>query len=114
MVQSARPLATSHSSLPSNGRIGTRCRRTVSGERKEDILQVSCGFARLRPELRERAHAADAAVGEQHEAVTDARCVAQLVNSEYERSPGARELAQHVHDVARLPKVETVEWLVHQ
>src|SRR5262249_41101988 len=109
MVHSARPLATSHSSLPSNGRIGARSTRAVSGERKEDVLQIGCGFFCLRPELRERAHAADATFGEQHKAVANARGVAQLVNRENERSPGARDLAQHVHDVAGLPQVEAVE-----
>src|SRR5437867_2482444 len=57
MVQSARPLATSRSSLPSSGRIGARWTRAVSGERKEDILQVGCGCPCLRAQLRERADA---------------------------------------------------------
>src|SRR5437867_1617091 len=98
MVHSARPLATSHSSLPSRGHTGARWRRAVSGERKEDFLQIGCGFPRLRLELRERAHAADATFCEQHEAVADACGVAQLVNGENERSPLARDLAQHAHD----------------
>src|SRR5262245_37704698 len=99
MVQSAWPLATSHSSLPSSGRIGARWRSAVSGERKEDVLQIGCSFPSLRLELRERAHAAHATFGKQHEAVADACGVAQLVNRQNERSPLAREFPQHVHDV---------------
>src|SRR2546430_15453380 len=109
MIQSARPLAISHSSLASNGWIGAPRTTAFSGERKEDVLQGGCGFPGLRAQLREGPDTADATFGEQHEAVADAGGITQLVNGEHERSPIARDVAQDIHDVACLPKVEAVE-----
>src|SRR2546428_8596005 len=114
MVHSARPLATSHSSLASNGWNGARGTTAGSGERKEHLLQPGGGLAGLRAQLRQRADATDAPFRQQHEAVADARGVAQLMNGENERAPIARNVAQYVYDLARLPQVEAVERLVHQ
>src|SRR6516225_5642885 len=78
----ARPLATSHSSLASNGWNGARRTTAGSGERKEHLLQPGGGLAGLRAQLRQRADAADASFRQQHEAVANARGIAQLVNGE--------------------------------
>src|ERR1700745_2597533 len=108
MVQSARPLATSHSSLASNGWNGARGTTAGSGERKEHLLQPGGGLAGLRAQLRQRPDAKDASFRQQHEAVADARGIVQLVNGENERAPIARNVAEHVHDLARLPQVEAI------
>src|SRR5262245_27213807 len=113
MIQSARPLAISDSSLASSGWIGARRTTAFSGERKENVLQGGCGFPGLHSQLCEASDAADATVGEQNKSVADACGIAQLMNGEHERSPIARDIAQHVHDVACLPQVEAVEGLVH-
>src|SRR5437660_7292621 len=102
MVHSARPLATSRNSLASNGWNGARRTTALSGERKEHVLQSGRGLSGLRAQLRKRPETADAPFVEQHEAVADARGIAQLVNSENERAPIARNFAQHGHDLARL------------
>src|SRR2546430_17141931 len=98
MVHSARPLATSRISLASNGWNGARRTTAGSGERKEHLLQSGGGLSGLRAQLRERPHAADASFRQQHEAVADARGIAQLANGEAERGPIARQVSQHVHD----------------
>src|SRR5215831_10378663 len=104
MVHSARPLTTSRISLASKGWNGARRTTAGSGERKEHLLQSGRGLAGLRAQLRERAGAADAPFRQQHEAVADARGIAQLVNGENERAPVARNVAQHAHDLACLPQ----------
>src|SRR6476469_423640 len=104
MVQSARPLTMSRSSLASNGRNGARWTTTASGERKEDVLQSARGQPGLRAQVRERPDATDPAVREQHEAVTDPLGVAQLMNGQHERAAPARNVANHGHDLARLPE----------
>src|SRR5262245_10772003 len=114
MIQSARPPASSRSSLASRGRSGA-CRTTAaSGERKKDLLQSGLRQSRARAQLGERAGAVDAAVDEQHEAVADALGVEQLVNGQNQRASVARDLAQHAHDLPRLAQVEAVERLVHE
>src|SRR5215813_9147169 len=114
MIHSARTLATSRSSLASKEWNGARRTTAGSGERKEHLLQSGRGLAGLRAQLSERAGAADASFRQQHEAVADARGIAQLVDGENERAPIARDIAQYAHDLARLPQVEAVERLVHQ
>src|SRR3954453_10422117 len=114
MVQSARPLTMSRSSLASNGRNGARWTTTASGERKEDVLQSARGHAGLRAQVRERPGATDPAVREQHEAITDPLGVDQLMNCQNKRAPIARDRADHAHELARLAEVEAVERLVHQ
>src|SRR5437667_1349591 len=109
MVQSARPLRTSRSSLPSNGWIGARRIVTASGERKEHLLQSCRALAAAHAKLVERADPAHPAVREQHEAVADALGVAQLMHRENEGAPAAGHVAQHGHDLARLPQIEAVE-----
>src|SRR3954451_20647250 len=114
MVQSARPLTMARSSLASNGRKGARWITTASGERKEDLLQSARGHPGLRAQVRERPCPSNPAVREQHEAVTDPLGVDQLMNGQNKGAPAARDLADHAHDLARLPEVEAVERLVHQ
>src|SRR5262249_11821230 len=106
MVHSARPLATSRISLASKGWNGARRTTAGSGERKEHLLQPGRGLPGLSAQLSERAGAADASFRQQHEAVADARGIAQLVDGEDERTPIARNVAHHVHDLARLPQVD--------
>src|SRR6516162_8549684 len=108
MVQSARPLKTSRSSLASKGRSGTPWNAAVSGERKEHILQPCLDLAGPPAQLVERTGPADAAVGEQDEAVADSLRIDQLVDRQDKRTPARRNVTQHVHDLARLPQVEPV------
>src|SRR5438477_153157 len=57
---------------------------------------------------------ANPAAGEQNHAVTNPLRVDQLMNSENE-SPAARGLvANYAHNVPCLPKIKTVEWLIHE
>src|SRR5262249_8663240 len=109
MVHSARPLATSRISLASKGWTSARRTTAGSGERKEPLLQPGRGLPGLHAQLRERPHAAHAPVRQQHEAVADARGIAQLVDGENERAPIARNVAQHFHDLAGLSQIEAVE-----
>src|SRR6516165_1752886 len=78
MVHSARPLRTSRSSLAKSGVSGALLTVTVSGERKEHVLQSRRVVAARRAQLVERAHAAHAAVRQQHEAVADPLGVDEL------------------------------------
>src|SRR3954468_21486997 len=114
MVQSARPPASSRSSLASKGPSGACRTSAASGERKEDPLQSGLHQSGARAQLRERAGAADAAVDEQHEAVADALGVEQLMNGQNQRASAAHDVTQHGHDLARLAEIETVERLVHE
>ena len=104
----------SRSSLASNGRNGAQWTTSASGGRKEEVLQSARGHPGLRAQVRERPDATDPAVREQHEAVTDPLGVDQLMNGQNKGAPIARDLADHAHDLARLPEVEAVERLVHQ
>src|ERR1700731_3470232 len=114
IVQSARPSSTSRSSLVNKGRSGTRRNAAVSGERKEYVLQPCRDLAGPPAQLIERTGPADAAAREQDEAVADPLRIDQLVDREDKRAPASRNLAQHVHHLARLSEVESVEWLVHE
>src|SRR3954452_18854193 len=105
MVQSARPLTMARSSVASSGRKGVRWTTTASGERKEDVLQSARGHPGLRAQLRKRPDATDPPLREQHEAVTDPLGVDQLMNGQNEGAPAACDLADHAHDLARLPEV---------
>src|SRR5262245_60484283 len=94
IVQSARPLAMPHSSLTSRGRSGARrAGLMTSGERKEHVLQTGCWQTCLATQLVERAHAADRAAREQHEAVADALGVVELMNRQHECAAARRHAA---------------------
>src|SRR4029077_18153263 len=114
MVHSARPPASSRSSLASRGPSGACRTSAASGERKEDLLQSGLRHSGARAQLGKRAGAANVAVDEQHEAVADALGVEQLVNGQNQRASAARDVAQHGHDLARLAQIEAVERLVHE
>src|SRR4051794_661619 len=111
-VHSGRPLTISRTSFMTSGRMGARRGTNESGERKEYILQ--CGFPALRAKLIKRADTAHPTIRKQHEAVTDALGIHQLVDGENEGSPPACHLAQHAHDLARLSQIESVEGLIHE
>ena len=65
--------------------------------------------------LVERSLADDAAAAQQNETIANARGVAQLVDRQKQRAPCRACVAQDLHDVARLPEIESVERLVeHQ
>src|SRR5215203_4889169 len=112
MIHKARPPAISRSSLASNARIGPLC--NASGERKENVLQVSAWQGRPRSKLFESARTPDGAVGEQHETVADAFRVGHLVNGEQQRFAAGGHAAENGHHVPGLPEVETVEWFIHE
>src|SRR5919204_364085 len=114
MVHSARPLAISRSSLRNNGAVAMRRGATVSGERKENVLQTAGRFPASRPQLVERADTAYTAVGKQHKAIADPFGFDQLVNCNNEAAPVLRRVAQNARHLSRLAQVEAVEWLVHQ
>ena len=58
--------------------------------------------------------AANPAAGEQNQAVTDPLRIDQLMNGENERPAASGLVAEHVDDLARLPQIKAVEWLIHQ
>src|SRR5258708_18197858 len=101
MVQSARPLATSHSSLASNGWNGARRTTAGSGERKEHLLQPGGGLAGLRAQLRQRADAADAPFRQQHEAVANERGIVKLAHGEANLAHIHRNVEQTPRALAR-------------
>src|ERR1700730_18744214 len=111
IVQSARPLSTSRSSLASRGQTGTRWNAAVSGERKEHILQSGPDLTGAPAQLIERSVSAHAAAREQHETVAHPLRVNELVNRQDQRAPGSRCLAQHLPHLAGLPPVEPIERL---
>src|SRR5215472_11300441 len=86
----------------------------ASGERKENILQSSRTESGAPAQLVERARSANVASGEQHEAIAHAFGVHQLMNSNNERAPACRRLANELRHVARLSQIEAVERLIHQ
>src|SRR5262249_61969293 len=90
MVHSARPLSTPHSSLTSKGRSGARCTPMASGERKENLLQRGRSLFGRRTKLVERADAAHSTGGEQHETVTDAFGVGELMDRQHQRASTRR------------------------
>ena len=67
-----------------------------------------------RREFRHRAFAAHAPAAEQHEAVAEARGIADLMNREEQRPPAGRVRAQGGGNVARLAQVEALERLVDE
>src|SRR5439155_10249944 len=87
-----------------------------SRERKEHLFEVAArrGAARggERRQFRQRPLAASASAAQQHEAIADARGVADLVNRQEHRAPGRRVRAQRLRDLAALPQVEAVEGLI--
>src|SRR5436190_8798871 len=114
MVHSARPLAISRSSLRSNGAEAMRWGATISGERKENVLQTARRFPDSRPQLVECADAAYTALRKQHKPIADAFGFGQLVNCNNEAAPMLRRIAQNAHHLSRLAQVEAVERLVHE
>src|SRR3954466_10976093 len=85
------------------------------GERKEHLFQIVRGAAACggeRPELVERAFAADAAAAQQHEAIAHPRRVVDLVNRQEHGPPRRGVGAERRRDVAALAQVEAVERLV--
>src|ERR1700704_6075870 len=112
MVHSARPLSTPQSSLAS--KVWNGARRAASGERKEHVLQSGRRLLGLCPQFVERPDPAQPPVREQHEAITYAFGIEQLMDGENEGAPPPRDVSKHTHDLARLPQIETVERLVHQ
>src|SRR5262245_26864961 len=119
IAQSARPLTMPQSSLTSRGRSGavrnmTPRDMTTSGERKEHVLQADRSQSCFCTQLIERAHAADFAVGEEHEAIADALGVVELMDCQHERATAGRHAPNERRDLARLSQIEAVERLVHQ
>src|SRR5258708_40044913 len=80
IVHSARPLSISHSSLTSSGLRGASQTRNVSGEGKEDILQISVGEPGSRPEIIQCSCATNTAIGEENKAVANTFGIHQLVD----------------------------------
>src|ERR1700737_2675243 len=104
IVQSARPLSTSRSSLLNKGRSGTRWNAAVSGERKEHILQSGPELTGAPAQLIERSVSAHAAAREQHETVAHPLRVNELVNRQDQRAPATRGLAQPRQHLPALPQ----------
>ena len=52
--------------------------------------------------------------GQKNDAITNTLGVCELVYSQNERASSCRLTTEHVHDVAGLAKIETVEWLIHK
>src|SRR5438046_8452287 len=113
MVHKARPPSTSHSSFLRSGRKGTCRTVNVSGKRKENVLQASCGQRCSGAQISKRSGTAEFSVGKQQHAVGNAFGIRELVNSQNKGAAVRRDLTDQPHDVASLPQVEAVEWLVH-
>src|SRR6266516_5946968 len=96
IVHSARPPWICQISLASSAPNGARSAALVSGERKKHVLQ-SGGNAGSRSELVERALAANAAAGEQHETVAYALGVDELMGGQDDRAARGRRPAQDDH-----------------
>ena len=60
------------------------------------------------------AGSANPAAGEQNQPITNPLCIDQLMNGENECSAASSMVAEHADDLARLPQIEAVEWLIHQ
>src|SRR5438477_5362401 len=114
MVHSARPLKISASSFASNGCSGAAYVSYALGKRKKDLLKRSGRNPGLRTQLVERANPAHVASGKKNETVASPLRVGELVNGEDERAPLGGLIADHLDDVAGLPKIEAIERLVHQ
>src|SRR5260370_42388387 len=93
MTHSARPLTISQNSLARSGRSGACASIDVSGERKKHLFESRGRQIRALTKLLERAGAAHAPGGQQHEAIADALGVRQLVDCEDERAPVRSDLA---------------------
>src|SRR5881628_947220 len=104
---SARELASSRPSFSSS-------QRSTSREGKKHLFDVGAGASSLSPKLVERSFTDDAAIAQEHEAVSDAVGVVQLMDGEEQRTPAGRDASQQGADLAHLAQVETVEWLVEQ
>ena len=87
---------------------------SVSGERKENVLQTSGGQRGSRAQLVERAGATEPAVGEQDETVGNPFRVRQLVDRQNQRAAISRHFTKQAHDLSRLSQVEAVERLIHE
>src|SRR5262245_16235713 len=114
MVHSARPLTISASSLASSGCSDGAHRRYGLGERKEQFLQRYAPSTGLRSQLVERTYRPHLPSRDKDETVANPLGVGQLVNGENERASFDRLTADHLNDVASLPKIEAIERLVHE
>src|SRR5437762_3102441 len=114
MVQNARPLASSRSSLTSKGLSGARKPAPASGECKEDIFERSHWRVGEGTQVTERSVAAYPAICKQHKPIARAFGIQHLMDGEDQRAPAGRQLTQHHHHLARLSKIEAVKRLVHQ
>src|SRR6266540_1147009 len=113
IVHSARPPRICQISLASSAPNGARSAALVSGERKKDVLQ-SRGNAGPCPQLVERALAANATAGEQHETVAYALGVDELMGREHDGSTRCRRSAQDGHHLTGLLEIEAVKRLIHE
>src|SRR5690348_14860826 len=87
----------------------------ASGKGKKNLFESARCQIRLGSQFIERPFADDFAAAQQHETVTDAAGVAELVDREKQGAPGRRGVLQDGHNVSRLTEVESVERLVqHQ
>src|SRR6266404_2580537 len=111
MVHSARLLTISASSFASNGYSGAA---NDLGERKKNLLQRSSRDPGLPAQLIEGSNPPHLPSGEKDKTVTNPLGIGQLMNGENERAPLGGFAADHFNDVAGLPKVEAIEWLVHE
>src|SRR5216683_4995355 len=114
MVHSARPLTISASSFASNGYNGASENADALGERKKDLLQRPGRESGLRAQLVEGTNAPHLPSCEKDETVANPLGVDQLVNGENERAALRGLIADHFNDVAGLPEIEAIEWLVHE
>src|SRR5262245_2711037 len=114
MVHRARPPSTSHSSFLRSGKRGTRRTVSVSGERKENVLQIARGQRGAGAEFGERSSATELSVSKEHNPIRYAFGIRKLVDGQHERAAVRGNLTDQPHDVVGLPQVKTVEWLVHQ
>src|SRR5262249_11581839 len=114
IVNNARPLRSSPTSLVISGRREARRIVITSGERKKYILQSGRRLVDGRAKIIKRTDAAYASVREQNETITDAFSVGELMNCNGERSALRSDPAHKGHNFSRLPDVEAVKRLVHQ
>jgi len=104
----------SRSSFASSGHNGAARQPYVLGECKKNVLQRAGRQRGLSAQFVQCAGSANPAAGEQNQPVTDPLYIDQLMNGENERSAASGMVAEHVDDLARLPQIEAVEWLIHQ
>src|SRR6266849_2525121 len=98
-VHRARPPAISRSSFANSGQTGALRAHDVSGEGKEDVLQIPARTVGPATQLSERTDTSNSAVCQQGETVADLFGISELMDRQEQRAAARCHSPQDTHHV---------------